>query len=200
MPSISSSVGPFSSCLQSFPASGSFPMNGLFASGGRNIRASASDLPMNIQGWFPLGLTGLISLQSKGLSGVFSSTPIQQHQFVNPQPSLWSSAHIRTWVPRMHAYLLSRVWLFVTTWTVVCQAPLSMGLSRQEYWSELPCLLQGIFPTQGLSPGLLHCRQILYCVSHRGSLYMTTGKTIVLTIQTFVSKVMSLLFNSLCLS
>ena len=75
-PTISSSVVPFSSRLQSFPASGSFPMRWLFTSGGQSIGASASAsvLPMNIQGWFPLGLTGLISLQSKGLSSVFSNT------------------------------------------------------------------------------------------------------------------------------
>ena len=91
---------PFS-CPQSFPASGSFPMNQLFASGIQNIgvSASASVLPMNmnIQGWFPLGLTGLISLQSKGLSRVFSSTTIQKHQFFSTQPALWSSSHIHTW-------------------------------------------------------------------------------------------------------
>ena len=81
MPSISFSVMPSSSCPQSFPASGSFPMSRLFAPGGQSIEASASAsvLPMNIQDWFPLGLTGLISLQSKGLSGVFSSTTIQKH-------------------------------------------------------------------------------------------------------------------------
>ena len=75
-PTTSSSVFPFSPCLQSFPASGSFPMSQLFASGGQSIGASASAsvLPMNIQDWFPLGLTGLLSLQSKGLSRVFSST------------------------------------------------------------------------------------------------------------------------------
>ena len=76
-PTISSSVIPCSSCLQSFPESGSFPMSWLFASGGQSIRASASVLPMNIQCWFPLGLTGLISLQSKGLSRVLSSTTVQ---------------------------------------------------------------------------------------------------------------------------
>ena len=75
------SATPFSSCLQSFPASGSFPMSQLFTSGGQGIGASASVLPMNTQGWLPLGLTGLISLQSKELSGVFSSTTIQKHQF-----------------------------------------------------------------------------------------------------------------------
>ena len=82
-PTISSSVASFSSCPQSFPASGSFPMSGLFASGGQSIGASASAsvLLMNIQGWFPWGLTDLISLQSKGLSRVFSSTTIWKHQF-----------------------------------------------------------------------------------------------------------------------
>ena len=76
-PTISSSVVPFSSCPQSFPASGSFQMSQLFASGGQNIRASSSALPMNSQNWFPLGLTGLFFLQSKGLSRVFSSTTFQ---------------------------------------------------------------------------------------------------------------------------
>ena len=74
-PTISSSVVPFFSCLQSFAASGSFPMSQFFASGGESIGASASVLPMNSQGWFPLGLTGLTSLLSKGLSRVFSSAP-----------------------------------------------------------------------------------------------------------------------------
>ena len=78
-PTISSSVSPFSSCPQSFPASGSFPMNVLFMSGGQSIRASASILLMNIQGSFPLGLTGLISLLSKGLSRVFSSITVRKH-------------------------------------------------------------------------------------------------------------------------
>ena len=89
-PTISSSVVPLSSCLQSFPASGSFPRSQFFVSGGQSIgvSASASVLPKNIQDWFPLGLTGLISLQSKGLSRVFSSTTIQKHQFFGAQPSL----------------------------------------------------------------------------------------------------------------
>ena len=80
-PTISSSVVPFSSCLQSFPAWRSFPMSQLFASGGQStgVSASASVLPMNIQDWFPLGLTGWISLQSKGLSRVFSNTTVQKH-------------------------------------------------------------------------------------------------------------------------
>ena len=150
-PTISSSVIPFF-YLQSFPASGSFPMSWLFASGSQSIRASASVLPMNIQGWFllglthfisllskglsrvfssttvkkhqfftsggqstrasalasvipmsiqdwfPLGLTGWISLQSKGLSRVFSNTTVQKHQFFGIQPSLWSNSHIHTWL------------------------------------------------------------------------------------------------------
>ena len=89
-PTISSSVIPFSCCLQSFPASGSFLMSWLFAAGGQSIgvSASASVLPMNIQDWFPLGLTGLISLQSKGLSRVFSNTTVEKHQFFSTQPSL----------------------------------------------------------------------------------------------------------------
>ena len=74
---ISSSATPFSFCLQSFPASGSFPVSPLFSSGGQSVGASATVLPMNIQGWFPLGLTSLISLQSKGLSWVFSSTTFE---------------------------------------------------------------------------------------------------------------------------
>ena len=89
-PTISSSVIPFSSYLQSFPASGSFQMCQLFTSGGQSIRfsASASVLPMNTQDWFPLGWTGWISLQSKGLSRVFSNTTVQKHQFFCAQLSL----------------------------------------------------------------------------------------------------------------
>ena len=123
-PIISSSATLFSSCPQSFPVSGSFPMSQFFTSGGQSIGVSAlaSVLPMNIQDWFPLGLTGLISLLSKGLSRSFSSTTVQKHQFFSSQPSLWSNSHIQ---------------------------------------------------------------------------YMTTGKTIALTIWVFVGKVMSLLFNML---
>ena len=123
-PAISSSVIPFSPCLQSFPASWSFLLSWLFTSGGQSIGAlaSASVLPMNIQDWFPLGWTGWIFLLSKELSGVFSSITVWKHQFFGTQPSLWSN-------------------------------------------SQHP--------------------------------YMTTGKTIALTIQTFVGEVMSLLFNML---
>ena len=125
---ISSSVVPFSSCPQSFPASGFFPMSQLFASGGQSIgvSASASILPMNTQDWSPLGWTDWISLQSKGLSRIFSRSTIQKHQFFSTQPSLWFNSYL-SWV----------------------------------------------------NP------------------YLTTGKTIALNVWTFVSKVMSLLFNTL---
>ena len=94
-PTISSFITPFS-CPQYFPASGSFPMSRLFASSGQSIETSAIVLPMNIQGWFTLGLTDLISLQFKGHSRVFSSTTIQKHKFFSTQPSLWSNSHICT--------------------------------------------------------------------------------------------------------
>ena len=89
-PTISSSVVPFTSCLKSFPASGFFQMNQLFSSGGQSIEvsASASGLPMITQDWFPLGWIGWISLQSKGLSRVFSNTTVQKHQFFSAQHSL----------------------------------------------------------------------------------------------------------------
>ena len=87
-PTISSSVIPFSSCFQSCPVSGSFPMSQYFPSDGQSIGASASVLPMNIQDWFSLGWTGWISLQSKGLSRVFSNTTVQKHQFFGTQLSL----------------------------------------------------------------------------------------------------------------
>ena len=95
LPTISSFVIPFSSCPQSFPASGSFQMSQFFASGGQSIRASASVLPMNIQDWSPLGWTGWISLQSKGLSNVFFNTAVQKHRFFGAQLALWSNPHIQ---------------------------------------------------------------------------------------------------------
>ena len=97
---ISSSGPPFSFCFQSFPASGSFPVNQFFTSDGQNIRASASAsvLPMNIQSWFPLGLTGLIFLLANESSRVFSSTTAQKHQFFSGQPSLFSNSHICSWL------------------------------------------------------------------------------------------------------
>ena len=116
-PTISSSVIPFSSCPQCFPASGSFPVSQFFTSGGQSIGASASALalPINIQSWFPLGLTGLISLQSKGLSGVFSSTTVRKHPFfkvhhhddIRTQSTvhaitLWERTHFEDVLPQDH--------------------------------------------------------------------------------------------------
>ena len=116
-PTISSSVIPFS-CLQSFPASGSFLVSQFFASGGQStgVSASASVLPMNIQDWFPLELTGWISLLSKGLSRVFSNTTVQKHQFFGAQLSLWPNSHIHTW-------LLEKLWLRQTD--LRCQSNVS---------------------------------------------------------------------------
>ena len=109
---ISSSAIPFSSCLQSFPASRSFPTSWLLASGGQSIGAStsASVLSMNIQGWFPLGLTGLTSLQSKGLSRVFSSNTLL---IFRVQPSSWPNSHIHTWLLEKIIALI--IWIFVSS-------------------------------------------------------------------------------------
>ena len=132
-PTISSSVIPFSR-FQSFPASGSFLMSQLFTSGGQSIGASASVLPMNIQDWFPLGFTGLISLLSKRLSRVFSSITVQKHQFFSAQPSLWFHSHIHTWLLEINPQL----WLY---------GPLSAkckGLLSQRYlqanWNLFMCI------------------------------------------------------------
>ena len=97
---ISSSAAPFFFCLQSLPASGSFPLSWLFTSGGLSIKASVSTLvlPMNNHCWFSLGLTGLISLQFRGLSRVFSSTTVWMYQFFGTQSSLWSNFHICIWL------------------------------------------------------------------------------------------------------
>ena len=99
-PTISSSVIPFSSCPQFFPASGSFQISQLFTLGGQSIGVSASTsvLPVSTQDWSPLGWTGWISLQSKGLSRVFSNTTVQKHQFFGTQLSLWSNSHIHKWL------------------------------------------------------------------------------------------------------
>ena len=111
-PTISSSVIPFSSCLQSFPASGSFLMSQFFTSGGQSIGASASAsvLPMYMQDWSPLGLTGWISLQSKGLSRICSNITVQKHQFFSAQLSLWSNSH---------SYMTNGKIIALTRWTFV---------------------------------------------------------------------------------
>ena len=100
-PTVSFSVIPFSYCLQYFPASGPFLKRQFFASGGQSTGASVSAtvIPMNIQEWFCLGLTGWISLQSKGLSRVFSNTTVQKHHFFGTPLSLWSNSHFHTWLP-----------------------------------------------------------------------------------------------------
>ena len=129
---ISSSVIPFSSCLQTFSASGSFQMTQFFASGDQSIGASASAslLPLNIQIWFPLGLTGLISLQSKGLSRVFSNTIVQKHQFFGAQLSLWSNSHIHTWL-----LVKPYVWLYGSLWTKYWS--FSFSISSSTEYSDL---------------------------------------------------------------
>ena len=103
---ILSFVSPFSSCPQSFPGSGSFPVSQLLASGSQSIGASASAyvLTMSILCWFPLGLTSLISLLSKGLTRVFTSTTIWKHQFFSAKPSLSSNTHIHTWLLENHSF------------------------------------------------------------------------------------------------
>ena len=120
LPAISSSVVPFSSCPQSLPASGSFPVSQHFTWGGQSIGVSAlaSVPPMNTQDWSPSEWTGWISLQSKGLSRVFSNTTVQKH-----------------------------VRLFATPWTVAYQASPSVGFSRQEYWSGVPSPSPKLFPS-----------------------------------------------------
>ena len=105
-----------SSCPPSFPASGSFPMSQLFASGGQSIGALASTsvLPMNIQGWFPLVLTGLVSLLSMERSRVFSSNTVRKHQFFSTQPSLCYNSHICTWLLKKPIAL--KICTFVAMW------------------------------------------------------------------------------------
>ena len=114
-PTISSSVVPFSSCLQSFSASGSFQMNSFFKSGGRSIgvSASASVLPMNTQDWFPLWLTGLISLQSKRL---FSNTTIQKHQFFG---AVFFTSNCFLYIQLSHPYITTGKAIALTRWTFV---------------------------------------------------------------------------------
>ena len=111
-PTISSSVPPLSSCPQTLPGSGSFPVSWFSSSGGQRSEAPASVLPMNVQDWFLLGLTGLISLQSKGLSRVFSSTTIWKKPFFSAHSSLWSNSHI---------YMTTRKTIALTRWTFVCK-------------------------------------------------------------------------------
>ena len=125
----SQALSPFSSCPQFFPASGSFPMSQLFTSGGQSIGVSVlpSVLSMNIQDWFPLGWTGWISLQSKGLSGVFYSTVVWKHQFFSVQPSLLSNSQIHTWILGK-----SKLWLVSLLFNTLSRLVLAF-LSRNKH-------------------------------------------------------------------
>ena len=130
-------------------------MSQLFTSGqGTGASASASVLPMNTQGWFSLGLTGLISLQSKGLSRFFSNTTVQKHQFFGTQHSLWSMSHIYTWLLEKlvltifcSVQLLHCVRLFATPWTAACQASISIT----NFWSWLKLMsIKSVMPPNHL--------------------------------------------------
>ena len=139
-PTISSYVVPLSSCLQSFPASGSFPMSQFFASGGQSIgvSASASVIPVTIQDWFPLGWTGLISLQSKGFSKVFSNTTVWKHHLF-----LWRSTFFI--VQLSHPYMTTEKTRAFTRWTIVGkETPLLFNMLSRLVITFLPrskCLL-----------------------------------------------------------
>ena len=186
---ISSSVSPFSLCLQSFPASRSFPVSPLFVSGGQSIGASASVsvFQMNIQGWFPLGLTGLISLWSKGLSRVFSSTKVWKHKFFGAQRNLGSNSYICKWLlvktigltilpSNSLMFPLSYQVLIIQSCLTLCE-PMEEPARLFYPWNSpgkntgVGChsLLHRIFSTQGMNPILAHYRQILYHLSHQGS-------------------------------
>ena len=216
-PTISSSVVPFSFCPQSFPASGSFPMSKFFAPCGQSIGASASAsvLPMNIQDWFPLGWNGWISLQSKGLSRIFSNTTVQKHQFFSAQFSLWSNSHIhgegndnshqysclenpvdwRAWWAAFYGVAQIRTWLkWFSMHACIGEGngnPLQYSClenprDRGAWWAAI-C-------------GVAHSHAWLKQLSSSSSSshpYMTTGETTALTRWTFVDKIMSLLFNML---
>ena len=168
-PTISSSVALFSSCPQSFPASGSFLTSQLFTSSGQSVRASAltSVLQMNIQGWFPLGLADLISLQSMGLSRVFSSTTVQKHPFFRAQP------HSGTWWPAPHGATTgfsdagpkaSRDWpqntllLDFTPWEGgrTRRAVMLLSISWSLHMVLTPYLIHSILTTRGVGLYYLH--------------------------------------------
>ena len=210
-PTISSSVVPFSPCPQSFPASGSFQMSQLFASGGQStgVSASTSVLPMNTQEW-SLEWTGWISLQSKGLSRVFNTT-VQKHQFFGAQPSLQSNSHIHTWLLEKPSVQLSH--------SVVSDSLRPHGLQHARFpcpskhwsfsfcpsneysglisfridWCYLPAIqgtLKSLLQHLSLKVSILGLSTFFMVqLSHP---YMTTGKTLALTIWTFVNRVLSL--------
>ena len=172
-PTILSFVIPISSCLLSFLASGHFPMSYLFASGGQRIGASASASvsPMNIQDWLHLWLTGLTSLQSKRLSGVFSSTTVQNHQFFSAQPSLWSNAH---------PYMTTGKTIYLTMWTFVSRvifllfnmlsrfvtAFLMMSNHLKISWLQSPCTV--ILEPRKIVFHWFHCFPHICAMNSRG--------------------------------
>ena len=172
-PTISSSVIPFSSCLQSFPAPGSFPVNQFFASGGQSIgvSASASVLPMNIQDWFLLGWTAWISFHSKGLS----KSLFQHH---SSKASIFNENRFQQKPCGSYRILIVASWLIYSgiAWCGGLVAKSKLVASLLLFPWDFPGkntgvgyhFLQGIFPTQGLKAGLLHCRQILYQLSYQG--------------------------------
>ena len=143
-PTISSSVVPFSSCPQSLLASESFPMSQLFAWGSQSTGVSALALfpPRKSQGWSPSEWTGWISLQSKGLSRVFSNTTVQKHQFIGAQPSLWSNSHTLTWPleePELWVYRpLSAKWCLCLSSGGMFLAPVFLGNRSWTYFHGLP--------------------------------------------------------------
>ena len=167
-PTISSSVFIFSFCLQSFPASGSFSMSWLFASDGQSTGASASAsiLPMNIQGWFPLRLTGLISLLSKGLSRVFSSTTVQKHSFLQcsaffmvqlsqPYVTTGKALTIRTFVGKVMSLLFNILSSFVTAFLPRSNLHLISWLQSQSTGILQPKKRKSV-PTSTFSPSICH--------------------------------------------
>ena len=197
-PTISSSVNSSSSCPQSFPeirllelCPGFFPESQLFESGGQSFGASASAivLPMNIQDWFPLGLTSWISLQSKGLSRVFSNTTVQKHQFFSAQPSLWSNSHMSnsymTTGKPVSLTVLCLVDLLCPTlndpWTVVLQATLSMGILQAR-------MLEWVAILSYMGSSQLRDQTQVSCIASRFFTIWTTS--VALTIWTFVGKVL----------
>ena len=164
-PTISSSVVSFSSCLQSFPAPGSFQVSQFLASGGQSIgvSASASVLTMNIQTWFPLGLTGLISLQSEGLSRVFSRTTVWNYQFFGAQPSIWFNSHLymttekttgvvchslpqESFWPRDQTWIFCITGRFFTVWATrkVPNTGKTVALTRRTFVSKVISLILNI--------------------------------------------------------
>ena len=132
---------PFSFYLQSFPVSGSFPMSWIFASGCQNTGASTSVLPMHIQGWFPLGLTGLVSLQFKGLSRLFFSTTIQKHQFFNT--SSVCACHFLIYSASVRSLLFLSFIVTILAWNVPLTAPIFLTL-QESVKKKLSCLSHSI--------------------------------------------------------